>query len=574
MPSLLDAVSLERQLKDAKAYNQQAIFICPTRGPADARLSFEEPLRFEPDSAKGHINLGNSLLCQGKFDCAVASYQRALYRDANSAEAYSNLGNSLLALGRYEEAITNCQQALRIEPNNASVLNNLGIACKGIGKLDEAVSCYERALALNPKFPEACNNLGVALAGLNKLDEAVANYTEALRLRPDYVDPYYNLGMVFIQREDWDEAVVVLQQAVGLRPDHAEAYYCLGNALGEQGKSKKAAKCFQEALRLKPDYTQAHWGLAFTQLIRGEFEQGWTEYEWRLRHKDFSLRPFEKPFWDGSGLTGRTILLHAEQGLGDTIQFVRYARLAKEYGGTVILECKTSLLPLLSSCPGIDRLVAAGSELPPFDAHAPLLSLPGILKTSLSTVPAEIPYLCADTQLQAKWQCTLNRFSGFRVGIAWQGNPQVPRDHLRSIPLIHFAPLARVEGVCLFSLQKGPGTKQLLAIRDQFTVIDLGNRLDENSGAFMDTAALMRNVDLVITSDTAIAHLAGALGVPVWVALPYVGEWRWLLQREDSPWYSSMRLFRQPEPADWDGVFDRMAQELTKRVQACAQRGC
>jgi hypothetical protein len=273
-------------------------------------------------------------------------------------------------------------------------------------------------------------------------------------------------------------------------------------------------------------------------------------------------RNFPQPQWDGSPLEGRTILIHAEQGLGDTIQFIRYAPLVKRRGGTVIVECQPVLSQLLAGCPGIDRLIAQGSPLPAFDVHVPLLSLPRIFGTTLADVPAEVPYLFADAALIERWRDELAGVPGVKIGIAWQGNTRFPADCMRSIPLTHFAPLAQVDGVRLFSLQKGPGREQLAATAAYLPVIDLADRLDEKAGGFMDTAAVVKNLDLIITSDTAIAHLAGALGVPVWVGLALGADWRYLLGREDSPWYPTMRLFRQTRLGDWDGVFERIASEL------------
>jgi hypothetical protein len=259
-------------------------------------------------------------------------------------------------------------------------------------------------------------------------------------------------------------------------------------------------------------------------------------------------------------------VLHTEQGLGDSLQFIRYAPLVKQRGGTVVVECLRPLARLLARCPGIDRLVVKGSDLPAFDVHASLMSLPALLGTTLATVPADVPYLFADPELVERWRRELAPLPGFKVGIAWQGDPTHPKAGARAIPLRHFEPLARRPGVRLFSLQKGPGTEQLRDVAGHFDVTDFGNRLDEASGPFMDTAAVMKNLDLVITSDTAIAHLAGGLGVPVWVAVPAVPEWRWLLGREDSPWYPTLRLFRQARPGDWEGVFARMATELPARA--------
>jgi hypothetical protein len=303
-------------------------------------------------------------------------------------------------------------------------------------------------------------------------------------------------------------------------------------------------------------------------LLTGDFERGWAEYQWRWKAEQCQWRDFSQPLWDGRPLEGRTILLHAEQGLGDTIQFVRYAALVKQRGGGVVVECPTPLLSLLASCERIDRLMGRGDELPAFDLQAPLLSLPGIFHTSLDTIPADGPYLFADPGLVGRWRQELGGIAGFKIGIAWQGNPKNPDDRNRSIPLSDFEPLAGCSAVRLLSLQKEAGTEQLQKVAGRFPVIDLGSRLDEAAGAFMDTAAVMMNLDLVVTSDTAIAHLAGALGVPVWVAISFVPDWRWLLDRSDSPWYPTMRLFRQTRLGDWAGVFEEIKAALCVQLRS------
>jgi hypothetical protein len=258
--------------------------------------------------------------------------------------------------------------------------------------------------------------------------------------------------------------------------------------------------------------------------------------------------------------------LHAEQGLGDTLQFVRFASLVRQCGGRVLLLAPRPLLPLLELTDGFDHIACDIDSLPPFDVHAPLMSLPGILRTTLNSVPATVPYLAANAELTAVWRERLQTARGFRVGINWQGDPNNPMDRTRSISLMQFAPLADVAGVRLISLQKGPGTEQLVANASEFDVVHLGDDVDESAGAFMDTAAIMQSLDLVITSDTSIAHLAGGQGVPVWVALAFVPEWRWLLERDDSPWYPTMRLFRQPQPDDWSGLFAEMQTMLSQLV--------
>jgi tetratricopeptide (TPR) repeat protein len=460
--------------------------------------------------------------------------------------------------GRLQAAEQVYRQILAVEPALAEAHNNLGVALQDQGKPDEAVACYRRALTLKPGFTEAHNNLGNALKCRGQLDEAIASYRRALELKPEFAQAHYNLGNAFQEQGNLDDAVACYCRALELKPDHAGTHYNLGNALKDQRKLDHALACFRRALELNPDHAEAHWTRAFTWLLAGDWQRGWPEYEWRWRTKEFVLRRFPQPWWEGESLAGKTILLHAEQGLGDTIQFIRYASIVKQLGAAVIVECQELLLGLLDSCPGIDQLVAQGDALPAFDVHAPLLSLPRILKTSAETIPATIPYLVPKPAIVERWRTRLIEIDGFKIGIAWQGNPTFRGDRFRSFPLRYFAPLAQVPGVCLLSLQKGAGSGQLAEVRDLFAVTDLGDRLHD----FTDTAAVMKNLDLVITSDTAAAHLAGALGVPVWVALSFAADWRWLLDRCDCPWYPTMRLFRQRESGDWRRVFEEINSAL------------
>ncbi len=533
------------------------------RGDLDeAVASYRRALALRPDSAPAHNNLGVALSEQGRLDEAVASHRRALELEPGYAEAHNNLGNAFQGQERLDEATACYRRALELRPDYAPAHNNLGNASKARGDLDEAVASYRRALALRPAFVEGHNNLGVALLERGDLDEAVASCRHAVRLRPDYAAAHNNLGNIFQERGDLDEAVASHRRALELDPGCAEAHNNLGSALLKQGRLEEAMASYRHARDLRPEYAEAHMNLGMALLLAGDFEGGWAGYEWRLRTKDYARDPSRQPRWDGSPLRGRTILVHAEQGLGDTIQFVRYAPMVRERGGVVVLECQPPLMRLLADAPGIDRLLAQGGPPPEFAVQSPLLSLPGILGTTLDTIPAPVPYLRADAARMRLWRRELGDSPESRVGIVWRGNPGHRSDRRRSIPLSCLAPLAGLPGVRLVSLQKGPGAEQLDAQGWGRSVLDLGGRLED----FVDTAAVLMNLDLLIACDTAVAHLAGALGVPAWVALPSDPDWRWLLGRDDSPWYPSLRLFRQDRPGDWEAVFDRIARELPRQV--------
>lgn len=534
-------------------------------GRSDLAVEYiSQALHLQPEFAEAHSNLGMALAKQGKLTESVACYQEALRIKPGHAEAHNNLANAFRKQGKLTEAVASYQQALRIKPDIAQTHCNLGVALFEQGKLTEAVACQRQAVRLKPNYAEAHSNLGMVLAAQGKLTEAVTCYQEALRLKPDLPEAHCNLGVALLQQGKLAEAVACLEHALRLKPDYAQAHSNLGVAIAEQGRLKEAVACYRQALRLDPHYAEAHVNLAYFWFLLGNFEEGWPEYEWRWKRRDFSPPPFRQPLWDGSGLQGQTILLFAEQGLGDTLHFVRYASLIKQNGATVIVQCQAPLLRLLATCAGIDRLAPEGTALPPFDVQAPLLSLPRIFRSTLATIPANIPYLSADPELRAHWQEHLNGVRELKVGIAWQGNPEHQLDRRRSVPLLAFAPLADVPGVRLVSLQKGPGREQLSDLADRLGVLDVADRLVD----FADTAAVISNLDLVITVDTAVAHLAGALGIPVWVALPLIPDWRWLLEREDSPWYPSMRLFRQRDRGDWPGVFERLTEALREQVES------
>ena len=565
---------------EAIAAFQQALAVRPDDAKARHNLHralreqghFEELLASQrqtvgqrPDSAQAHNDLGLTLYEQSKLDESVAAFRQALTLQPDFAEAHNNLGLVRAAQGHHDEAIAAYRRAIACKPTFAEAHNNLGIALRQMGQPEAAVASCREAARLRPELPEAHNNLGSALEELGRYDEAIDTLHEALRLRPGFAKAHNNLGIAYWYKGRFDEAADSYRRAIELMPEMAEAHNNLGNVLRDQGRFDEALTSYRQAEELKPNYCDPHWNQSLVWLVQGDFERGWAEYEWRWQLKNFKRRPCPQPLWDGSSLEGRTILLAAEQGLGDTLQFIRYAPLVRQRGATVLAEVQKPLRQLLAGLAGVDRLLVQGEATPDFETYAPLLSLPRLLGTTLANVPADVPYLQADESLVARWRAEIASLPGFKIGIAWQGSPQNRTDRGRSIPLECFKTLARVPEVTLISLQKGLGSEQTAAVADRFQVIDFGKRLDEASGPFMDTAAVMRHLDLVVTCDSALAHLAGALGVPVWIGLMLSPDWRWLLQRDDSPWYPTARLFRQTRVGDWHQVFERMAAALVAR---------
>ncbi|HEX4145689.1 MAG TPA: tetratricopeptide repeat protein [Pirellulales bacterium] len=529
-----------------------------------AQARFEQVLAQKPDFAEAHNSLGNVLWKQDKFDEAQARFERAVALRPNYAEAHNNLGITLAQQNRFAEAQSRFEQAIALRPQYTEAYNNLGIILWRQGRLDEAAARYQQALALKPDHAEAHNNLGIILWKRGQLDEAAAHSERALALRPDFAEAHNNLGNVLFSHGELDQAAARFAQALALKPDFAEAHNNLAGVLRDQGKIGQAAEHYQQALTLRPEFAEAQLGIALCHLVEADYERGWPAYEGRLRVAGV-FEPPNLPPWRGEPLAGRGLLLVAEQGMGDTIHFVRYARLLKQRGARVVLACQAALGRLLASYPDLDQLVFLGSnqELPRLDFYLPLLSAPGMLGTNASTIPGEVPYLMADPALTELWRKELAGIDGYKIGVVWQGARGFTSDRQRSIPLAEFAPLARLPGVRLVSLQKGFGSEQVAEV--DFPILDFSSRLDEAAGPLMDTAAVIGNLDLVVAPDTAIAHLAGALGAPVWAAIQFSPNWRWLLDREDSPWYPTMRIFRQTRFGHWTDVFKRMADTLQAR---------
>lgn len=552
------ALALQPDL--AEAHNNLGVVLRQLGQATEAEQCYRRAIALRPDYAEALGNLGNVLLEQGRREEAEGCYRRVLALRPDAAETHNSLGNVLHESGQLTEAEQCYRRAITLRPDYAEAYNSLGNVLHDQGQLEEAEQRYRQALAHQPDLSEAYNNLGNVLRLQGRLAEAETALRQAITLKPDFAEAYNNLGVTLLDQWRLPEAAAACRQAAQLMPTLAAAHNNLGVALKEQGALSEAVVCYEQALALQPDYPEAHVSLAFAHLLRGDYARGLAEYEWRWRCLDFvpRRRGFVQPLWDGQPLAGRTLLLHAEQGLGDTIQFLRYVPLAAARGGQVILECYPELLRLLGpGYGGAAAVIGRGQSLPPFDVHAPLMSLPCLFGTRLETVPNELPYLAPDPALTARWAERLAGLGRPRVGLVWATNRLSKTARCRSLAPAALAPLAGAADVRFVGLQKGEAA-EATAAPPGLDLLNIGPELDD----FADTAAVLAHLDLLISVDTSVAHLAGALGRPVWVLLPFSPDWRWLLDREDSPWYPTARLFRQPRLGDWTSVIARVAAAL------------
>jgi tetratricopeptide (TPR) repeat protein len=523
---------------------------------ATAVKRYKQALTIKPNYAEAHYNLGNTLKELGELEAAVKSYEKALAIKPDYAEAHSNLGVTLRELGQLEKAVKSYEKALNIKPDYAEAHSNLGLTLKELGQLGTAAKHYDQALAINPNYAEAHSNLGITLKELGQLEKAVESYEKALNIKPDYAETHYNLGVTLNELGQLEKSVKSYEKALNIKPDYAEAHSNLGNTLKELGQVEKAVKSYEKALSIKPDYAEAKWNLSLVQLVIGSYKAGWLNYESRWQKKDCgSERHYPQPFWDGSSLAGKTLFLHSEQGTGDMIQFIRYVKVLSTKTTKIIVECPKSLHRLFSTVREINVLVTNEDLLPDFDFYAPLLSLPCILNTTLKTIPVYVPYLFADDHIASP---IVTQPKVLNIGIVWAGNPSHINDKNRSINLSFFSAITNIHDTQFYSLQVGDRKADLNQEVFAPQIIDVGNDL----GDYAETATVINQLDLIITVDTSVAHLAGAMGKPVWVLLPFAPDWRWLLERDDSPWYPTMRLFRQQERGNWATVFNEVSQSL------------
>lgn len=519
------------------------------------------------EACPGHIPatyyLGMVMHLVGEHEKAAGLVSGALAQGYGGAMEYCNLGIIYNKLGRLDEVVECQKQSINRDADYTAAYFNLGNAYRDLGQAEAAIDALQAAITRKPDFPQAYNNLGLALYDAGRFEDALDNYAKALTSTPDYADAYLNMGNALRELGRSDAAAVSFQKAIVLERDMFEAHNNLGNVLMDLDRFKAAALSYTKAIALNPENPGAHKNLGIISLLFGDFETGWPEYSWRRLEDDTALdvRNYKPPFWNGEDLDGKTIFIYPEQGLGDTLQFVRYLAMLRRRGARVAFDIPLPMARLMWDMDGIDVSLKDGDTLPPFDCHIPLLELPRLFGTTLDTIPAAEAYLYADKALVEAWGERLGPKDALRVGLVWGGNPGHLNDRNRSIEPELFRSLVEMPGVEAFSLLVGRDGEAGRVFGDAVT--DLAPHL----GDFADTAAAIAHMDLVISVDTAVAHLAGALGTTVWTLLPFNPDWRWMLDRDDSPWYPSMRLFRQEERSHWDGVIERVAAELGARVR-------
>jgi tetratricopeptide (TPR) repeat protein len=517
-------------------------------------------IRLQPQNQNALIYRGLALAQNGRPEDALKDFERVLGIAPQSVFALHNRANVLLQLNRHEEARRNIDAVLRIAPDHVAAMANRVVVLMHDKGYDEALKVIDKALSLETGNPDLWNTRGQVLQSLKQYDAAVKSYERAISLKPDLAAAFLNICNALMEQQRLDDALAASMKGIATNPNYAPLHLLRGNILLHLGRQEDSLESYDAAVAADPDYHEAHYHRGSTLLLTGRYEEGWRDFEhrWQVADCGFDRPVLQAAEWRGEPLNGRSIVVYSEQGLGDTIQFARLLPDIVRRGGKLTFLCHPNLMRLFKPLAADFEMVGSIDGGRRFDFQCALMSLP--LRLDMPAPPAEQSYLSADSDLVAQWRARVGT-RGFKVGLCWQGNPKGRIDEGRSIPLEKYLPLASVPGVRLISLQKTHGLEQLSQLPPGMTVETLGD-FDTGDDAFVDTAAIMSGLDLVITSDTAIPHLAGALGVPAWVALKHVPDWRWMLERNDSPWYRSLKLFRQPKPGDWDSVVAAMADAL------------
>ena len=532
----------------------------------EAEKIYTRVLKALPDQFDALNLLGTIKAQRGQAGEAHRLITAALKVNPRAPDAWVNLGIVLHALKRDQEALESFDKALELKPGDADALHQRANALLTLGRAQDALSAVDQVLALIPRHPQARLNRGLALAALERHGEALAEFDGALALLPGNPAAHYNRGISLFSAGRYEEAVAAYDSALSIAPDHVKAWNNRGLALQALNRHAEALTSFSRALEIRKDYADAHFNQALALLTIGDFRRGFEKYEWRWQRTGMPAhgRNYGRPLWLGEyPLQRKTILLHAEQGLGDTIQFARYVPLLARMGAKVVLEVQAQLAALLGRLEGAASVVARGEPLPPFDVHCPLGSLPLALKTEPATIPAEASYLKGDDARIAKWRMRIGALERPRVALAWAGNAQHINDRNRSIALSRLASLWSAASPRFIGIQRELRGEDGELLAREPRVMQIGAELDD----FADTAAVIALVDLVVSVDTSVAHLAGAMGRPVWILLPFSPDWRWALAGESSPWYPTARLFRQPTLGDWDSVIERVRRELDRFVR-------
>jgi len=543
----------------AEAYNNRGGTLRALKRWGEALASFDRAIALDPDCAEAYNNRGGTLRALKRWDEALASFDKAIVLDPDCAEAYSNRGGTLHALKRWDEALASFDKAIALDSDCAEAYNGRGYVLFELKRWDEALANFDKAITLAPDCAEVYNNRGNALHALKRWDEALASCDKAIALDPDCASAYNNRSSALYAFKRWDEALASCDKAIALDPDLGSAYISRGMFLATLRRLDEAQASYDKALSLNPGHAPIYWNKSLAWLAAGDLEKGFELYEWRWQWDDFpSLkRNFSQPLWLGKeSLDGKKILLHCEQGLGDSIQFCRYVKLVKALGAHVLMEAPEPLIALFRDLAGVDELIKFDDRLPSFDYHCPLLSLPLAFNTRLDTIPSQSSYLASDKTKVAHWQEQLGEKSDLRVGLVWSGSTFHGSDHYRSIALDTLLPHLPndIDYICL---QKELRDEDQASLQNS-SIKYFGDQIND----FSDTAALCELMDVIVSVDTSVAHLAAALGKPTWLMLPYATDWRWMLDRNDTPWYESMRLFRQAKDDNWDTVLRQVGNEL------------
>ena len=545
-----------------EALNNRGNALRTQRKLLDALASFEAALALRPDYFEAVTNRAMALQELGRFEEAIAAYDLVIALVPDHADAHHQRGHALHQIERFDAALASYDAALALRPRSADALNDRSITLRELKRPADALASCEAALAIHPRHFEALSNRGLALLALWRPQEALESFAAALALRPDHPGALNNRANVLQQLNRFDEALQSYNAALSIRPAYVEALTNRGNALQHLRRLDEALANYAAALSLRSDYAEAHFAQSLCRLRMGDFERGWQGYEWRWETalQRGSKRDFSQPMWDAQhDIADRTILIHAEQGHGDTIQFCRYVPVVADRGAKVVLEVQSALKRMLQGLPGVQSIAARGDPLPHFDCHCPLLSLPRVFATTLATIPSP-PQLRLPEQLVQTWRTRLPLRQGMRIGIVWAGAAGFSDDRNRSVGLKPMLTLKSLP-IELVALQKELSDEDAAALAAD-DIMHFGRELTD----FLETASLAVLMDVVISVDTSVAHLAATLGIETWLLLPFAADWRWLLDRDDSPWYASVRIFRQPTAGDWPSVMAAVRAELKARV--------